>query len=116
MSGYRNLGQDRSRGEEDAAVGAADLLFDLAGSELEVDEGGGGAGEDGGVVGDDPVDAVLGADGDAVALAQTDRDEAGGGVFGQRGELGPGDAAVAVDVGEAVGEVRGGECRGRRGW
>jgi hypothetical protein len=85
--GCGDFGEDAGGGEEDAAGRAADLLFDLAGGEVEVDEDAGGPGEGGGVVGDDPVDAVFGADGGAVARLEAELDEGGGGVVGEGGDL-----------------------------
>ena len=60
------------------------------------------------MVGDDPVDAVLGADRHAVALRQAEGDEARGGLGGEAMHVGPVHAPASLDVGEAVGDVAGG--------
>ena len=65
------------------------------------------AGAHDGVVGDDPVDAVLGADGDALALRQAEGDEARGGLGGEAMHVGPVHAPPSLDIGEAVGNVAG---------
>lgn len=85
------------------------LLFDLGGCQFEVDEGCRSARLRDGVVGDDPVDAVFGTDLGAVAFLQAKRDEASGGLAVEGVQLGPGDASLALDVGEVVGEALGGE-------
>ena len=60
------------------------------------------------MVGNDPVDAVLGADGDALTLRQPEGDEARGGLGGEAMHVGPVDAPSSFDVREAVGDVAGG--------
>jgi hypothetical protein len=102
---YRDPRQHGRGGEEDAGAGAAYLVLDLCRGEVVVDEGRGGAGQDRGMVRDDPVDAVFGADRGPVARPQAEVNEARRGRPGKGARLRPGDAALALDISEAVREM-----------